>query len=69
MHSTVVVPVRTRYKCRKFLQPTWHATRHTETAHAPIVTPVVDNWAAAWKVRRHWEDVTEQRKAAGKVIY
>ena len=34
---------------------------------APSAT--LDNWAAAWKVRRYWEDQTERRKAAGKVIY
>ncbi len=30
---------------------------------------VIDNWSAAWKVRRHFEEVTEARKAAGKVTY
>jgi hypothetical protein len=30
---------------------------------------VIDNWAAAWKVRRHWEEQTERRKAQGKPVY
>ncbi len=29
----------------------------------------IDNWAAAHKFRRHWEDRTEQRKAAGKTTF
>lgn len=31
--------------------------------------PGVDSWEAAWKVRRHWEEVTEKRKALGKPTY
>lgn len=30
---------------------------------------VIDNWAAAWKVRRHYEEQSELRKAAGKTTY
>ena len=40
---------------------------HMSMRTAPSAT--LDNWAAAWKVRRHWEEQTEIRKAAGKVIY
>ena len=29
----------------------------------------IDNWAAAYKVREHFEEQTERRKAAGKPIY
>jgi hypothetical protein len=37
--------------------------------HTRAPSLAVDNWSAAWKVRRHWEDMTELRKAAGKTIY
>lgn len=29
----------------------------------------LDSWYAAWKVRHFWEEQTERRKAAGKVVY
>jgi hypothetical protein len=30
---------------------------------------VVENWSAAWKVRRHFEEQTELRKARGLPVY
>jgi hypothetical protein len=32
-------------------------------------SPVIDNWAAAMKVREYYEEQVEKRKAAGKPIY
>lgn len=30
---------------------------------------VIDNWAAAFKVRAHYEEVSERRRAAGKPVF
>lgn len=47
----------------------WEPTNLSYTGHRRYPSIVMDNWAAAWKARRHFEDVTEARKAAGKTIY
>ncbi len=39
------------------------------TGHRRYPSIVIDNWSAAWKVRRHFEETTELRKQAGKAIF
>lgn len=45
--------------------------RHTNLAFQGHSYPctVIDNWSAAWKVRAHYEEQTELRRAAGKPTY
>jgi hypothetical protein len=30
---------------------------------------VIDNWSSAWKVRRHYEEMNEKRRAQGKPTF
>lgn len=53
----------------KSYKPMWRPASYAYSMHRTHPGAVVDNWSAAWKVRRFWEEQTERRKAAGKVIY
>lgn len=53
---------------RKRFTKQW-APRSTAAPGPKYPSTVIDNWSAAWKVRRHWEDVTLQRASQGKVTY
>lgn len=50
-------------------QTQWAPTNVGFQGHRLFPGIVIDNWSAAWKVRRHFEDQTELRKAAGKPVY
>jgi len=49
--------------------PGWAPTNAGFQGHRRFPNMVIENWAAAWKVRRHYEDQTELRKAQGKAVY
>ncbi len=53
---------------KNFSQP-WRPANVGTSGYRTQPSGVVDNWEAAWKIRRHWEEETEKRKAAGKTIY
>ena len=54
---------------RKNFGAAWKpANRATQGARSEP-SGAMDNWAAAWKLRRAYEDATEARKAAGKTVY
>jgi hypothetical protein len=48
---------------------TWSPTNVGFQGHRRYPNIVIENWAAAWKVRRHFEDQTELRKAKGLPVY
>jgi hypothetical protein len=54
---------------KKFYKKPWRPANVGTAGYRTQPTGVVDNWEAAWKIRRHWEEETEKRKAAGKTIY
>jgi hypothetical protein len=54
---------------RKTKTVLWEPTNMPYTGHRRYPSIVIDNWSAAWKVRRHFEETTELRKQAGKAIF
>lgn len=63
-------PPRARLpRCRKTYKRYYHYANMGYVRARAYPSTVIDNWSAAWKVRRHWEEQTERRKAAGKTIY
>jgi hypothetical protein len=54
---------------RKSRTALWSPTNVGYQGHRRFPNLAIDNWSAAWKVRREFEDRTELRKAQGKPIY
>jgi hypothetical protein len=55
--------------CRKTQEKVWQPANVGFLGARKYPNIVIDNWSAAWKVRRHWEEQTELRKVAGKPVY
>lgn len=55
--------------CRKIYKRYYHYANMGYVRIRTYPSTVIDNWSAAWKLRRHWEEQTERRKAAGKPVY
>ena len=47
----------------------WAPTNVGFQGHRRFPNIVIENWSAAWKVRRHFEEQTVLRQAQGKVVY
>jgi hypothetical protein len=57
------------HHCSKSEGKQWKPANVGTSGYRSQPSGAVDNWAAAWKLRRHWEEETEKRKAAGKPVY
>lgn len=65
----VFPPPRAPPRRRKYYTKPWLPANLATPGYRSEPSGAMDNWAAAWKLRRYWEEQTEKRKAAGKTVY